>query len=130
MVEDFAQRQGKNHESVEEVNNIIRNEIKKAFEIVNIQSVAAPVVGIEQNFLQEGSDTPGEFTKALINDAIRALKNENIKEAQARLTSASQQMSFDTGNQTSKLFMERAIRALKNENTKEALTTLELAYGI
>jgi len=130
MVESLVQKQQKDG-SIEEINNIIRHEIKRAFETVNIQSVAAPLVGIEQNLWPEGGDRyDEEFTKALINDAIRALKNENTEEAQARLTSAYQHMSFDNVDQTSKLFMERAIRAVKNKNTKEAITTLELAYGI
>jgi outer membrane protein assembly factor BamD (BamD/ComL family) len=129
MVEDLVQKQQKSGESIEEVNNIIRHEIKKAFETVNIQSVAAPLVDVEQDFWPNEHDKYEEF-KVLINDAIRALKNENTKEAQARLTAAYQQMSFGTEDQTSKLFMERAMRALKNENTKEAIATLELAYGI
>jgi len=131
MVESLVRKQQKDSESIEEINNIIRHEIKRAFETVNIQSIAAPLVGIEQNvWSEEGDRYDEEFTKALINDAIRALKNENTKEAQARLTSAYQHMSFDNVDQTSKLFMERAMRALKNENTKEAITTLELAHGI
>ena len=130
MVEDLVQKQQQNGgESIEEVNSIIRDEIKRAFETVNIQSVAAPIVGFEQDFWPSEHDRHEEF-KALINDAIRALKNENTKEAQARLTAANKQMSFATEDQTSKLFMERAMRALKNENTKEAIATLELAYGI
>ena len=129
MVEDLFQKQQKDCESIEEVNNIIRHEIKKAFETVNIQSVAAPLVGVERDFWPNERDRHEEL-KALINDAIRALKNENTKEAQSRLTAAYQQMSFGTEDQTSKLFMERAMRALKNENTKEAVATLELAYGI
>ncbi len=129
MVEDLFQKQQKDCESIEEVNNIIRHEIKKAFETVNIQSVAAPLVGVEQDFWPNERDRH-EGLKALVNDAIRALKNENIKEARSRLTAAYQQMSCGTEDQTSKLFMERAMRALKNENTKEAVATLELAYGI
>ncbi|NAL77794.1 hypothetical protein DYY65_06045 [Nitrososphaera sp. AFS] len=91
--------------------------------------MAAPLVDVEQDFWPNEHDKYEEF-KVLLNDAIRALKNENTKEAQARLTAAYQQMSFGTEDQTSKLFMERAMRALKNENTKEAIATLELAYGI
>ncbi len=130
MGEDLVQKQHRNDESVEEVNNVIRHEIKKGFETVNIQSVAAPLVGIERSFWPEESDKHEEFMRALINDAIRALKNENNQEAQARLTAAYKNMSLGREDQTTKLFIERAMRALKNENTKEAIATLELAYGI
>jgi superfamily I DNA and/or RNA helicase len=129
MVEDLFQKQQKASESIEEVNNIIRHEVKKAFETVNIQSVAAPLVSVEQDFWPNERNRHEEF-KMLINDTIRALKNENTREAQAHLTAAYQQMSFGNEDQTSKLFMERAMRALKNENTREAIATLELAYGI
>jgi outer membrane protein assembly factor BamD (BamD/ComL family) len=71
-----------------------------------------------------------DFTNALVEDAIRALKNNNTKEAITQLTLADQQITAIAGNQTSKLFVARAIRALKNNNTKEAITTLKLAYGM
>jgi FMN-dependent NADH-azoreductase len=69
-------------------------------------------------------------TKALVEDVIRDLKNNNTKEAITHLTLADQQITAIAGNQTSKLFIERAIRSLKNNNTREAVTTLKLAYGI
>jgi hypothetical protein len=71
-----------------------------------------------------------DLTKGLVEDVIRALKNNNTEEAITRLTLADQQITATAGNQTSKLFIERAIRSIKNDNTKEAITTLKLAYGM
>ena len=117
------------NETIEEVNQIIRDEIKKAFETVNIPAATKPPKPKEpkkSSILQDGvvCDEP---TTTLVEDAIRALKNNNTKEAITYLTSADEQI---TGNQTSKLFIERAMRAIKNNNTKEAINTLKLAYGM
>jgi hypothetical protein len=71
-----------------------------------------------------------DLTNGLVEDVIRALKNNNTEEAITRLTLADQQITATAGNQTSKLFIERAIRSIKNNNTKEAITTLKLAYGM
>jgi hypothetical protein len=117
------------NETVEEINQIIRDEIKKAFETVNIPAAIKPPKPKEPKNSSVVRDNAvcDEPTTALVEDAIRALKNNNTKEAITYLASAEEQI---TGNQTSKLFIERAMRALKNNNTKEAINTLKLAYGI
>ena len=117
-------------ETIEEVNRIIRDEIKKAFETVNIPPASAPPKKTERNPVLPDNDLYRDFTNALVEDAIRALKNNNTKEAIRHLTLADQQLTSIAGNQTSKLFIERAIRSIKNNNTKEAITTLKLAYGM
>jgi outer membrane protein assembly factor BamD (BamD/ComL family) len=114
------------NETIEEVNQIIRDEIKKAFETVNIPAATKPKEPKKSSILQD-SVVCDEPTTTLVEDAIRALKNNNTKEAITYLTSADEQI---TGNQTSKLFIERAMRAVKNNNTKEAINTLKLAYGM
>jgi len=131
MVQNASQSKPSFNETVEEVNQIIRDEIKKAFETVNIPAATiAPkprepkngsMMSIQDNAVYD------EHTTALVEDAMRALKNNNTKEAITYLAAAEEQL---TGNQTSKLFIERAMRALKNNNTKEAINTLKLAYGI
>jgi hypothetical protein len=117
------------NETIEEVNQIIRDEIKKAFETVNIPAATKPPKPNEpkKSSILQDSVVCDEPTTTLVEDAIRALKNNNTKEAITYLTSADKQI---TGNQTSKLFIERAMRAVKNNNTKEAINTLKLAYGM
>ncbi len=130
MVQNAVQNKLSPCETIEEVNKIIRDEIKKAFETVNIPTASAPPKKPEKNPVLPDNEVYHDFTKALVEDAIRALKNNNPKEAITQLTLADQQITAIAGNQTSKLFVERAIRALKNNNTKEAITTLKLAYGM
>ena len=115
------------NETIEEVNQIIRDEIKKAFETVNIPAATTPHKPKEPKKLLIDNVMCDEPTTALVEDAIRALKNNNTKEAISYLTSADELIA---GNQTSKLFIERAMRAVKNNNTKEAINTLKLAYGM
>jgi len=130
MVQNAVQEKLSPSETIEEVNKIIRDEIKKAFETVNIPPASAPPKKPEKNPVLPDNEVYRDFTKALVEDAIRALKNNNTKEAITQLTLADEQITAIAGNQTSKLFVERAIRALKNNNTKEAITTLKLAYGM
>ena len=130
MVQNAVQDKLSPCETIEEVNKIIRDEIKKAFETVNIPAASAPSKKPEKNPVLPDNEVYQDFSKALVEDAIRALKNNNTKEAITQLTLADQQITATAGNQTSKLFVERAIRALKNNNTKEAITTLKLAYGM
>jgi outer membrane protein assembly factor BamD (BamD/ComL family) len=118
-----AQYKASANETIDEINQIIRDEIKKAFETVNIPAATTPVKPKESKkpLIDKVAAT------SLIEDAIRALNNNNTKEAITYLGSANEQIE---GNQTSKLFIERAIRAIKNNNPKEAINTLKLAYGI
>lgn len=115
------------NETIEEINQIIRNELKKAFETVNMPSATTPLKPKESKKPLIDKVMCDEASTSLIEDAIRALKNNNTKEAITYLESANEQIE---GNQTSKLFIERAIRAIKNNNSKEAINTLKLAYGI
>ncbi len=117
-------------ETIEEVNKIIRDEIKKAFETVNIPAATILPTKPENNSILQDNDVYNDLTKGIVEDVIRALKNNNTEEAITRLSLADQQITAIAGNQTSKLFIERAIRSIKNNNTKEAITTLKLAYGI
>lgn len=130
MVQNAGQNKLSPSETIEEVNKIIRDEIKKAFETVNIPTATAPPKKPGKNPVLHDNEVYHDPTKALVEDVIRDLKNNNTKEAITHLTLADQQITAIAGNQTSKLFIERAIRALKNNNTKEAVTTLKLAYGI
>ena len=130
MVQNAVQDKISPNETIEEVNKIIRDEIKKAFETVNIPATTIPPTKPEKNFILQDNDVYNDLTKGLVEDVIRALKNNNIEEAITRLTLADQQITAIAGNQTSKLFIERAIRSIKNNNTKEAITTLKLAYGM
>ncbi len=130
MVQNAVQDKISPNETIEEVNRIIRDEIKKAFETVNIPAATIPPTKPEKNFILQDNDVYNDLTKGLVEDVIRALKNNNIEEAITRLTLADQQITAIAGNQTSKLFIERAIRSIKNNNTKEAITTLKLAYGM
>ena len=130
MVQNAVQDKLSPSETIEEVNKIIRDEIKKAFETVNIPTAIAPPKKPEKNPVLQGNEVYHDLTKALVEDVIRALKNNDTKEAITHLTLAEQQITPTAGNQTSKLFIERAIRSLKNNNTKEAITTLKLAYGM
>ena len=122
-----AQYKTSANETIEEINQIIRDEIKKAFETVNMPTATTPVKPKESKKPLIDKVVYDETTTSLIEDAIRALKNNNTKEAITYLGSANEQIE---GNQTSKLFIERAIRAIKNDNPKEAINTLKLAYGI
>ncbi len=122
-----AQYKTSANETIEEINQIIRDEIKKAFETVNMPTATTPVKPKESKKPLIDKVVYDETTTSLIEDAIRALKNNNTKEAMTYLGSANEQIE---GNQTSKLFIERAIRAIKNSNSKEAINTLKLAYGI
>jgi outer membrane protein assembly factor BamD (BamD/ComL family) len=122
-----AQYKTSANETTEEINQIIRDEIKKAFETVNMPTATTPVKPKESKKPLIDKVVYDETTTSLIEDAIRALKNNNTKEAITYLGSANEQIE---GNQTSKLFIERAIRAIKNNNPKEAINTLKLAYGI
>jgi len=131
MSQNVAQDKHSRDETVEEVNKIIRDEIRKAFETVNMPTATMPP---QQKKLESGLIIPEnelnrESSKLRVEDAIRALKNNNTNEAIAQLT-AHQQITGTDVSQTSKLFIDRAIRALKSNNTKEAITTLELAYGV
>lgn len=131
MGQNVAQDKHSRDETVEEVNRIIRDEIRKGFETVNMPVATMPP---QQKKLEKGLIIPEnelnrESSKLHVEDAIRALKNNNTKEAIAQLTSH-QQITGTDASQTSKLFIDRAIRALKSNNTKEAITTLELAYGV
>jgi hypothetical protein len=130
MVQNAVQEKLSPCETIEDVNKIIRDEIKKAFETVNIPAASPPPKKPEKNPVLPDNGVYHDFTKALVEDAIRALKNNNTREAITQLTLADQQITANAGNQTSKLFVERAIRALKNNSTKEAITTLKLAYGM
>jgi outer membrane protein assembly factor BamD (BamD/ComL family) len=121
-----AQYKTSANETIEEINQIIRDEVKKAFETVNIPAATTPLKPKEPKLLLD-KVVCDEPATGLIEDAIRALKNNNTKEATTCLASANEQIE---GNQTSKLFIERAIRAIKNNNPKEAINTLKLAYGI
>jgi outer membrane protein assembly factor BamD (BamD/ComL family) len=122
-----AQYKTSSNETLEEINQIIRDEIKKAFETVNIPAATTPLEPKESKKPLLDKVVCDEGATGLIEDAIRALKNNNIKEATTYLASANEHIE---GNQTSKLFIERAIRAIKNNNPKEAVNTLKLAYGI
>jgi len=122
-----AQYKTSSNETLEEINQIIRDEIKKAFETVNIPAATTPIKPKESKKPLLDKVVCDEDATGLIEDAIRALKNNNIKEATTYLASANEHTE---GNQTSKLFIERAIRAIKNNNPKEAVNTLKLAYGI
>ena len=122
-----AQYKTSSNETIEEINQIIRDEIKKAFETVKIPSATTPLKPKESKKPFLDKVECDEDANVLIEDAIRALKNNNIKEATTYLASANEHIE---GNQTSKLFIERAIRAIKNNNPKEAINTLKLAYGI
>ena len=130
MIQNAIQGKISPTETIEEVNKIIRDEIKKAFETVNIPAATMPPTKPEKNAILQDNDVYNDLTKGLVEDVIRALKNNNIEEAITRLTLADQQITATPGNQTSKLFIERAIRSIKNNNTKEAITTLKLAYGM
>ncbi|MDP9288577.1 MAG: hypothetical protein M3P08_10305 [Thermoproteota archaeon] len=130
MIQNAIQDKISPTETIEEVNKIIRDEIKKAFETVNIPAATMPPTKPEKNAILQDNDVYNDLTKGLVEDVIRALKNNNIEEAITRLTLADQQITATPGNQTSKLFIERAIRSIKNNNTKEAITTLKLAYGM
>jgi outer membrane protein assembly factor BamD (BamD/ComL family) len=129
MVQNASQSKPSLNEAVEEVNQIIRDEIKKAFETVNIPAatIAPKPTEPTKGSIEQDNAVYDEPTTALVEDAMRALKNNNTKQAITYLAAAEEQI---TGNQTSKLFIERAMRALKNNNTKEAINTLKLAYGI
>ena len=132
MAQNASQDKPSHNETIEDVNQIIRNEIKKAFETVNIPTATKqpqPKEPEKSPMLQENG-VPVDSTTALVEDAIRALKNNNTKEALTNLTLADEQIRGISGNQTTKLFIERAIRALKNNNTKEAINVLKLAYGM
>jgi hypothetical protein len=122
-----AQYKTSANETIEEINQIIRDEIKKAFETVNIPAATTPLKPKESKRPLLDKVVCDEPASSLIEDAIRALKNNNTKEAITYLGSANEQIE---GNQTSKLFIERAIRAIQNNNPKEAINTLKLAYGI
>ncbi|MGC1932464.1 MAG: hypothetical protein WA667_26115 [Candidatus Nitrosopolaris sp.] len=132
MVQNAPQYKPSPNETIEEVNQIIRDEIKKAFETVNIPAATKPPQPKEpkKSSILRDNIVCDEPTTALVEDAIRALKNNNTKEAITYLTSADEQTTGIGGNQTSKLFIERAMRALKNNNTNEAINTLKLAYGM
>jgi len=130
MVQNTVQDKISRNETIEDVNKIIRDEIKKAFETVNIPAATTPPTKPEKNSILQDNDVYNDLTKGLVEDVIRALKNNNTEEALTRLTLADQQITATAGNQTSKLFIERAIRSIKNNNTKEAITTLKLAYGM
>jgi outer membrane protein assembly factor BamD (BamD/ComL family) len=130
MVQNAVQDKISPNETIEEVNKIIRDEIKKAFETVNIPAATILPTNPEKNSILQDNDVYNDLTKGLVEDVIRALKNNNIEEAITRLSLADQQITAIAGNQTSKLFIERAIRSIKNNNTKEAITTLKLAYGM
>ncbi|MRN40446.1 MAG: hypothetical protein FIO02_05320 [Nitrosopumilales archaeon] len=130
MVQNTVQDKISPNETIEHVNKIIRDEIKKAFETVNIPAATTPPTKPEKNSILQDNDVYNDLTKGLVEDVIRALKNNNTEEAITRLTLADQQITATAGNQTSKLFIERAIRSIKNNNTKEAITTLKLAYGM
>jgi len=121
-----AQYKTSANETIEEINQLIRDEVKKAFETVNIPAATTPLKPKESKPLLD-KVVCDEPATGLIEDAIRALKNNNTEEATTYLASANEQIE---GNQTSKLFIERAIRAIKNNNPKEAINTLKLAYGI
>jgi predicted house-cleaning noncanonical NTP pyrophosphatase (MazG superfamily) len=129
MVQNTVQDKISPNETIEDVNKIIRDEIKKAFETVNIPAATTSPTKPENSILQD-NDVYNDLTNGLVEDVIRALKNNNTEEAITRLTLADQQITATAGNQTSKLFIERAIRSIKNNNTKEAITTLKLAYGM
>ncbi len=132
MAQNASQDKSSHNETIEDVNQIIRNEIKKAFETVNIPTATKqpqPKEPEKSPMLQENGVSV-DSTTALVEDAIRALKNNNTKEALTNLTLADEQIRGISGNQTTKLFIERAIRALKNNNTKEAINVLKLAYGM
>ncbi len=132
MAQNASQDKPSHNETIEDVNQIIRNEIKKAFETVNIPTAIKqpqPKEPEKSPMLQENGVSV-DSTTALVEDAIRALKNNNTKEALTNLTLADEQIRGISGNQTTKLFIERAIRALKNNNTKEAINVLKLAYGM
>jgi hypothetical protein len=128
MVLNESQSKPSLNETVEEVNQIIRDEIKKAFETVNIPAAKAPKPREPtKGTIEQDNAVSDESITALVEDAMRALKNNNTKQAITYLASAEEQI---TGNQTSKLFIERAIRAVKNNDTMEAINTLKLAYGM
>jgi hypothetical protein len=132
MAQNASRDKTSHNETIEDVNQIIRNEIKKAFETVNIPTATKqpqPKEPEKSHILQENGVSV-DSTTALVEDAIRALKNNNTKEALTNLTLADEQIRGISGNQTTKLFIERAIRALKNNNTKEAINVLKLAYGM
>lgn len=126
MVQNVSQYKPSSNHTIEEVNQIIRDEIKKAFETVNIPAATKPPEPKEPTVLLDNF----ESTTALVEDAIRALKSNKINEAIAYLSSADENITASGGNQTSRLFIERAVRALKNNNTNEAINTLKLAYGM
>jgi hypothetical protein len=132
MAQNASQDKPSNNETIEDVNQIIRNEIKKAFETVNIPTATKQPQPNEpeKNPVLRENGVSGDSTTALVEDAIRALKNNNTKEALTNLTLADEQIRGISGSQTTKLFIERAIRALKNNNTKEAINVLKLAYGM
>lgn len=97
------------NETIEEVNQIIRDEIKKAFETVNIPAATTPPKPKEPKKLLIDNVMCDEPTTALVEDAIRALKNNNTKEALTNLALADEQIRGLSGNQTTKLFIEREI---------------------
>jgi len=132
MTQNASQDKPSHNETIEDVNQIIRNEIKKAFETVNIPTATKQPQPKEpeKSPMSQENGVPVDSTTALVEDAIRALKNNNTKEALASLALAEEQIRGISGNQTTKLFIERAIRALKNNNTKEAINVLKLAYGM
>ncbi len=124
---DNAQYKTSINETVEDINQIIRDEIKKAFETVNIPTATTTLKPKESKNPLLDKVMCDEPATDLIEDAIRALNNNNTKEAITYLGSANERIE---GNQTSKLFIDRALRAIKNNNPKEAINTLKLAYGI
>lgn len=97
------------NETIEEVNQIIRDEIKKAFETVNIPAATTPPKPKEPKKLLIDNVMCDEPTTALVEDAIRALENNNTKEALTNLALADEQIRGLSGNQTTKLFIEREI---------------------
>jgi len=83
MAQNASQDKPSDNETIEEVNQIIRNEIKKAFETVKIPTATIQPQPKEpdKNPLLQENGVPGDSTTALVEDAIRALKNNNTKEA-------------------------------------------------
>jgi hypothetical protein len=83
MAQNASQDKPSHNETIEDVNQIIRNEIRKAFETVNIPTATKqtqPNESEKSPILQENG-VSGDSTTALVEDAIRALKNNNTKEA-------------------------------------------------
>ena len=83
MVQNASQSKPSFNETVEEVNQIIRDEIKKAFETVNIPAATKAPKPIEpkRGSIEQDNAVYDEPTMALVEDAMRALKNNNTKEA-------------------------------------------------